>query len=160
MEIQKPVIIQALWQIPAILLIAVVIGLGFNQLRANRLALVCNWSAQHQENGLTISITEAARLYQQNKAVFLDARPAELYQEGHIKGALSLPWQNVDEKVMEIMDKIQPEDTIITYCDGPTCELSEMLAKFLKDMGFENVHVLVNGLTQWKQNHLPVERPK
>lgn len=158
MALQKSVIIQAFWQIPMILLITVAIGLGFNWFRANHLPLVCNWSAQQQENELNISITEAAKLYQQNKAVFIDARPVEFYDKGHIKGALSLPWQNVNEQAMAVMDKIMPEDTVITYCDGPACDLSDLLAKFLKDMGYEHVHVLANGWTQWKQNHLPVER--
>ena len=157
MEIQKPVIIYALWQIPMILLIALVIGLGFNQFRSNRLPLFCNWADQQAKLNATISITEAARLFQQNKAVFLDARPEEFYDKGHIQGALSLPWQMVDEKCMEIMDKIPPDCTIITYCDGPACDLSHLLAEFMKDMGFENVRVLVNGWTLWKQHKLPID---
>lgn len=157
MEVQRPVFIYALWQIPMILLIAVAIGLGFNHFRSNRLPLVCKWSEQQTQSESVVSITEAARLFQQNKAVFLDARPVEFYDKGHIKGALSLPWQMVDEKSMEVMDKIPPDGTIITYCDGPACDLSHMLAKFMKDMGFEDVRVLVNGWTLWQQHKLPVE---
>jgi rhodanese-related sulfurtransferase len=156
MEIQKLAIIQAFWQIPMILVIALAIGLGFNQLRSNPLPMVCNW-AELGDHGLSISLTEAARLFQQNKAVFLDARPVEFYDQGHIKGALSLPWQKVDEQWMEVMDRIPPDSTIITYCDGPACDLSEMLAKYMIDMGFENVHTLVNGWTMWNQQNLPVE---
>ena len=89
--------------------------------------------------------------------MFLDARPEEFYKKGHIQGALSLPWQMVDEKCMEIMDKIPPDCTIITYCDGPACDLSHLLAEFMKDMGFENVRVLVNGWTLWKQHKLPID---
>jgi rhodanese-related sulfurtransferase len=159
MEIQKPVIIYALWQIPATLLIALAIGLGFNQFRSNRLPLVCNWADQQAQPDATISITEAARLFQQNKAVFLDARPEEFYVKGHIQGALSLPWHLVDEKCMEVMDRLPPDGTIITYCDGPACDLSHLLAQFMKDMGFEDVRVLVNGWTLWKQHKLPVEGP-
>jgi rhodanese-related sulfurtransferase len=157
MENQKPVFIDALWQIPMILLIATAIGMGFNHFRTNRLPLVCNWSDQQEQDKSTISITEAARLFQENKAVFLDARPVEFYDKGHIQGALSLPWQMVDEKCMDVMDKIPLDCTIITYCDGPACDLSHMLAQFMKDMGFEDVRVLVNGWTLWKQRKLPVE---
>jgi rhodanese-related sulfurtransferase len=156
MEIQKPTIIQAFWQIPLILLIALAIGMGFNHFRSNPLPMVCNWT-ELADHGLSISLTKAARLFQQNKAVFLDARPVEFYDQGHIKGALSLPWHMVDEKSMEVMDRIPPDSTIITYCDGPACELSEMLAEYMIDMGFENVHTLVNGWTVWNQQNLPVE---
>jgi rhodanese-related sulfurtransferase len=157
MEIQKPVIISALWQVPMILLIAVVLGLGFNHFRSNRLPLVCNWTDQQAQNNFTISITEAARLFQQNKAVFLDARPFESYEKGHIQGALSLPWHVVDEKFMEVMDKIEPDRIVITYCDGPACDLSHLLANFMMDMGFKDVRVLVNGWTLWTQRRLPVD---
>jgi rhodanese-related sulfurtransferase len=157
MEVQKPVIIQALWQIPIILLAALLIGVGFNNVQKNRLPLICNWSEQQIQQDLTVPITEAARLFKENKAVFLDARNVEFYNEGHIRGAFSLSWQNVDEQCMEVMDRIPPDSTIITYCDGPACDLSHMLAKFMKDMGFEDVHVLANGWTLWKQNKLPVE---
>jgi len=155
MGIQKLIIIQAFWQIPLILLIALSIGMGFNHFRSNPLPMVCNWT-ELADHGLSISLTKAVRLFQQNKAVFLDARPVEFYDQGHIKGALSLPWNMVDEKCMEIMDKIPSDSTIITYCDGPTCELSEMLAEYMIDMGFEDVHTLINGWTLWKQQNLPV----
>ncbi|MCU0600387.1 MAG: rhodanese-like domain-containing protein [Desulfobacterales bacterium] len=156
MGIQKITIIQAFWQIPLILLIALAIGIGFNQFRSNPLPMVCNWT-EVADHGLSISLTKAARLFQQNKAVFLDARPADFYDQGHIKGALSLPWNMVDEKIMEVMDKIPSDATIITYCDGATCELSEMLAEYMIDMGFEDVHTLINGWTLWNQQNLPVE---
>ncbi len=157
MEIQKPVIVYALWQIPLILLIAGMIGLGINHFRNDRLPLFLEWGRSQNNPQSTISITEAARLFQQNKAVFLDARPTSFYDSGHIQGALSLPWEMADEKIMDVMDKIPPDITIITYCDGPTCNLSHLLAEFLKDMGFADVRVLVDGWTLWKQHRLPVE---
>jgi rhodanese-related sulfurtransferase len=156
MKIHKLVILHALWQIPVILLIALSIGLGFNYYRDNPLPLVCSWSDPKVE-GLFISLTEAAFLFQQNKAVFLDARPEMFYNEGHIKGALSLPWNEVDAKCMDVIDRIPLDAIIITYCDGPACNLSDMLAEFMMNMGFEDVHVLVNGWTVWRDNELPIE---
>ena len=45
---------------------------------------------------------------------------------------------------------------IIAYCDGEHCDLSHELALFLKEMGFENARVLVNGWTVWQQAGLRV----
>ena len=42
-------------------------------------------------------------------------------------------------------------------CDGETCELSHDLALFLRDAGFVNTRVLVNGWTLWQQAGLPME---
>jgi 3-mercaptopyruvate sulfurtransferase SseA len=47
--------------------------------------------------------------------------------------------------------------TLITYCDGESCDLSHELALFLKEMGFENVRVLVNGWSVWQQAGLPFQ---
>jgi len=161
MEIQKQPIIQALWQIPMILLVAMCIGLVFNHFRTNGLPPFCPWPPTPPDpDNLNISIIEADQLFQQNKAVFLDARPVELYNKGHIKGALSLPWQNVNEQFINVAEKIPEGVAIITYCDGPVCDLSHKLAEFMIENQFEDVHILVNGWTLWKENNLPIEGSK
>lgn len=40
---------------------------------------------------------------------------------------------------------------------GENCDLSHELALFLKQMGFPNTRVLVNGWTVWQELNLPVE---
>ena len=56
------------------------------------------------------------------------------------------------------MKDISVNTPIITYCDGENCELSHNLAKFLLDMGFTNVRILVNGWSKWQNADLPVEK--
>jgi rhodanese-related sulfurtransferase len=58
---------------------------------------------------------------------------------------------------MELIDRLNDAPMIITYCDGEHCDLSVELALYLKKMAFENVRVLVNGWTVWKQAGLPTE---
>ncbi|MDA8403650.1 MAG: rhodanese-like domain-containing protein [Desulfobacteraceae bacterium] len=160
----KSILIKALWQIPAILLITACVALGFNQIRNDRLPLVCQWNEQQpaakssESSGLKpiISIEEAALLFKNNKAVFLDARPKSFYIEGHIKGALSLPWETAEEKCIDVVEKIPSDMPIITYCDGANCELCDKLAVFLCDLGFEHVSALINGWTVWNKHNLPV----
>ena len=73
-----------------------------------------------------------------------------LYKEGHIQGSRSLPFEAFDQLADEVLIDL-PEDTlIITYCDGEKCTLSAELAQKLKQIGFENVRVLFNGWTVWK----------
>ena len=129
----KSIVIKALWQIPAILLITVCVALGFNQIRNSRMPLVCQWSEPRPAAKSSapsgsisiISIEEAALLFKNNKAVFLDARPVSFYKAGHIKGALSLPCQEAEEKCVDVVEKIPSDMTIITYCDGAHCDLCE-----------------------------------
>lgn len=160
----KTIMTKALWQIPAIIIITLCLALGYNQIRAKSLPLFCPWSENitgeaFSEYVSTISVEEAAALFHANHAVFIDARPESLYNQGHIRGALSLPWHQAEEKCLDVIEAIPPDAEIITYCDGATCDLCDKLAAFLCDLGFVKVRALVNGWTVWNQNHLPIDLP-
>jgi len=62
----------------------------------------------------------------------------------------------VDSKFIGATQELDLETRIVTYCDGETCELSHDLALFLRDAGFLNTRVLVNGWKLWQQSGLPV----
>lgn len=61
---------------------------------------------------------------------------------------------------MDMADCLEGSEAIVTYCDGESCDLSHELALFLKEMGFENVRVLVNGWSVWQQAGLPTDAGK
>jgi rhodanese-related sulfurtransferase len=154
---------QAGWQSVAVFAIAVLIGLTANSLRHARLPLVADWSMRAQmssvqgENGLSITFDEAEALYFDQGAVFLDARPKELFDMGHIEGARSLPWENFGRYFPETMSDVPKDSIIITYCDGESCGLSKELASALTARGYDQVRVLVDGWRLWQQFNLPVE---
>jgi rhodanese-related sulfurtransferase len=153
---------EVLWQGVVILLLACVIGLAVNQVRPGGLALVADWSPKAQlttDSGISLEIpledTEA--LFFARMALFLDARSPELFTEGHIQGAVNLPWDAFDAIFPRVMAGVPHDTTIVTYCDGDTCGLSKDLALALLQEGYFNVRVLVNGWTRWQQSNLPVE---
>lgn len=153
---------QAMWQIPGLLILAAAIALGVNCLRTDGIALVGNWSvgarfADAAGESLVVSLEEARHLFEAQGALFLDARPPHQYAEGHIQGALSLPWQEVDQSFGEIAARLEQAPAVITYCDGEGCDLSHELALFLKELGFRNARVLVNGWSVWQQAGLPIQ---
>jgi len=156
---------RALWQVPAILVLSVILGLVSNAVRKQHLPTIGDWSTESRlttDSGDTLAIPflEAVKAFNQKTAIFIDARGVDLFKEGHIKGARNLPWHDVDDYFMDLAKDIQPTDRIITYCDGESCNLSHDLALFLVDMGFTNVKVLVNGWTVWIENNLPIEKHK
>ncbi|MFH1985966.1 MAG: rhodanese-like domain-containing protein [Pseudomonadota bacterium] len=154
---------QALWQLPLLIIAAALIAVSSNHWRSDGLPLVGDWSAQARfadaaGESLVIGLEEAAGLFERQAALFLDARPQNQYAEGHIQGAVSLPWQEADRYFMELAERLDGASVIITYCDGESCDLSHELALFLKEMAFENVRVLVNGWSLWRQAGLPTDR--
>ncbi|MFO7913954.1 MAG: rhodanese-like domain-containing protein [Desulfotignum sp.] len=144
-----------------ILLISVAIGAAVNLIRPDSIPFVQTWSmadklATEDGDTLAISLEDAAALFADNAAVFLDARTQVEYDQGHIQGAVNLPWHEVDNYFENVIMTLDPEATYITYCDGEACPLSHDLAMLLKDLGFTRVKVLVNGWTLWKEHDLPV----
>jgi len=153
---------QSLWQMPAIIAAACLIGLAVNQFHPGGIALVGDWSLETRfsdaaGDSMVVSLETAEQLFRQERVRFLDARSQKEYAAGHIRGALSIPWQEVDRYFIEMVDRLEGPHTLITYCDGEACDLSHELALFLMEMGFENVRVLINGWTVWKQAGLPTD---
>jgi rhodanese-related sulfurtransferase len=156
------------WQLAAVLLVAAAIGLTSNHLRTARLPLIGDWSPEAQSTtpsgeSLAISLAEAEELYYARAAVFLDARAPEQFNEGHIDGALNLPWEafhraDLDTRVDEVLWGFSPKTRFIAYCDGESCSLSRELAMFLLDRGYTEVCLLVNGWTLWNDRGLPVDK--
>lgn len=154
-------VVKSLQQAVAIFLLSTVVALMYNQLRPGKLAWIGDWTAESQltldtgEN-LVISLPEAESFFHANAALFLDARSALDFADGHIQGARSLPWVQFDALVDEVLQEVGPETIIITYCDGDNCNLSKDLALALMDRGYVNVRVLVNGWTVWQERSLPI----
>jgi rhodanese-related sulfurtransferase/uncharacterized membrane protein YphA (DoxX/SURF4 family) len=139
---------------------AAVLGLAVNQARSDSIPLLGEWSPEARitlkfGKNILIPLAEAQNRFQAGSAVFVDVRPPEQYQEGHIRGAINLPMADFD-RIADKMVVDYPEDTIfVTYCDGEDCALAAEVALKLKKIGFENVRVLHDGWNVWKNLHLP-----
>ncbi len=93
-------------------------------------------------------ITESSAPYR-----LLDVRGREDYAKEHIKGAASLPLDELDRA--KTLFKLA--DDIIVYCDSFVCSASSSAAKMLARMGFSNVRDFKGGLREWKMAGLPIE---
>ncbi len=90
--------------------------------------------------------------------VVLDAQPKAIYDKGHIKGALSLPW--TAKLTQWDVRQIPRDKMIIIYCDcGPGEADSSDLAAQLREMGFNNVEVLAYpSIRGWTRAGYPFEK--
>ena len=109
-------------------------------------------------NDLEISdVILAKKLYDSQKFIFVDARSRDDYDEAHIKGAVSLPVGQFDEKIEAFLEQYPPEKAIITYCSGRTCEDSHMLAQLLLAFGYTEINVFIDGYPGWELEGYPIE---
>ena len=89
-------------------------------------------------------------------AVWVDVREADEWQEGHLPGAVHVPRGHLESRIEAVApDKTQP---VILYCAA--ANRSAFAAKTLEDLGYENVHSLAGGFTDWKRNGLEIVMPR
>lgn len=128
-----------------LVLIAVALGSG----------LLLAWPALAKGGaGGAISTTQAVLMMNQQHAVLVDVRPLELFNNGHIAQARSLPASDLPLKA----NSLPKNKPLIIVCDLGKSAVSAAAA--LKKLGFAEVSVLEGGLKAWGEAGLPITAKK
>jgi rhodanese-related sulfurtransferase len=77
--------------------------------------------------------------------VLLDVRGEELFNKGHVKGAVSLPHARINEDTLK---DYRPDTLFVFYCAGPHCNATEKAAIRLAKRG-RPVKKMIGGVTGW-----------
>ncbi|MFC1557944.1 rhodanese-like domain-containing protein [candidate division KSB1 bacterium] len=142
-----------------IFLLSVIIGFSFNLISPNGIDLVYSYNADSFiSDDLFITLEQAKYYYGKSAALFLDSRNYGMYEKGHIKGALSIPYFDFEKYFKKISSKISKNGHLIIYCGGEKCNSSQKLAATLMDKGYNNVMIFQDGWNQWKLSNLPIEK--
>lgn len=100
----------------------------------------------------SVTVEELIDKMSLENVVLLDVRPQDEFESGHISGALSIPIEQLAERLSEI-----PSDkTVVAYCRGPFCVFADEAVKLLHQHNF-NVTRLEEGFPDWKMKGLPIE---
>jgi rhodanese-related sulfurtransferase/ABC-type phosphate/phosphonate transport system substrate-binding protein len=100
-------------------------------------------------------------------AVMVDVRSEKEYKEGHIAGAILVPYGEKSLKDIAFdpavdsfagVDKLDKTKPVIFACNGAECWKSYKAAKSAVARGFTKVHWFRGGLPEWKIEGMPVER--
>jgi len=100
-------------------------------------------------------------------AVMVDVRSEKEYKEGHIAGAILVPYGEKSLKDIAFdpavdsfagVDKLDRAKPVIFACNGAECWKSYKAAKAAIARGFTRVHWFRGGLPEWKTEGMPVER--
>ncbi|WP_327304116.1 metalloregulator ArsR/SmtB family transcription factor [Streptomyces sp. NBC_01298] len=89
---------------------------------------------------------------QAGEIVVLDVRPGVEYAAGHIPGAISIPVEELAERIAELPDDIE----VVAYCRGAYCVLAHDAVRLLHRHGRKAVR-LTDGMLEWRLADLPVE---
>lgn len=87
--------------------------------------------------------------------ILVDVRPAEEFAAGHIAGAVSIPHDQLEERLREL-----PKDKeVVAYCRGPYCVFADQAVAALKGKR-RRARRLEAGFPEWKNAGLPVAAAK
>ena len=98
----------------------------------------------------SVTLQELQQKIASEDVIILDVRPEEEFRRGHIHQALSIPIDQLSERLDEL-----PETTeIIAYCRGPLCVYADEAVRMLREKGFKAKR-LEEGFPDWQAEGLP-----
>ena len=90
-------------------------------------------------------------------AILIDARGESEFAEGHLPGALNIPYENLFDHTATLDYEVPRDATVIVYCTSVTCDLGDKLARELRLMDYERVVLYRGGWDEWSEAGYPTE---
>jgi len=111
-----------------------------------------------------IAFGDVARVFrdpatQQGLNLFVDARKAELFEEGHIPGAMHCDAYELGAALEEVVARANGVERVIVYCGGGDCEDSIFLCRELIEAGasYDDVFLYAGGFKEWVARGMSVD---
>jgi len=153
------------------LALALVAAFTVNTFSPRGIALIGSWDTAggvitaHQRNDPVaatgdLQVKDMDRVksfFDKGDSLFVDARAADSFAAGHIRGAWSLPLRGFDESIGPFLEQVPPDHPLVIYCSGRECTDSHELASLLKEMGYTRLQVFIDGYRGWRDAGYPVE---
>jgi rhodanese-related sulfurtransferase len=92
-----------------------------------------------------ISIDELQTRMTRGEVELLDVRPEVEFQAGHLPGAVSIPLEELEQR----LDELPQDRLIVAYCRGPYCVFADEALELLSSLGW-NVARLQEGVAEWQ----------
>jgi len=102
--------------------------------------------------GASVSPQELVNLVNHKDALVLDVRDGGEYSEGHIVKSINIPHASLTQRVSEL-NKYKDKPVIIACKMGQNAGAAGTM---LRKAGFSDVSRLSGGITEWRNQNLPV----
>ena len=145
---------RAIVEAVAVIAFSTAVAFMFNAFRAERLPLVMPFPPEYQcpsriSEGLAIGVQKALDRFGRGEGLFVDARSKEFFDQGRIKGAISVPYSFLDPVPADAVARLRDSGAIIVYCNTEHGERSRLMAGELTDAGLKEVFYLEGGFLGW-----------
>ena len=105
-----------------------------------------------RRGGRSVTAQQLVDLVNRENALVLDVRDKKEFDAGHIVDALNIPFASLDSRMNEI--RKHRERPVVVACKMG--QHSGTAGSILRKHGFENVSRLTGGVTEWRNQSLPV----
>lgn len=142
------------FKVGAIILLSIVFGFVSNYLNPNGIPFVEHEKKRAPitdappEHPVSVSKDELKKMLGEDNVVVLDARLSKAYEKAHIPGAVNIPFERL-ENVFDKIESFPSDKWLVTYCDNSACDLSELLARELYNLGYSYVGFYKGGIEDW-----------
>ena len=110
---------------------------------------ILNRQREDNKSNNAVNLDELESMIENENVLLIDVRPSIEYEFGHIIGAISIPLNELAEK----LKNISKNNKIVAYCRGPFCALSDEAVKILNEQGYK-ARRLDEGYPEWKIKQL------
>ncbi|OPA73077.1 ArsR family transcriptional regulator [Paenibacillus selenitireducens] len=93
-----------------------------------------------------VSLQDLKKRMENGEVLLLDVRPKDEFEKAHIPGAISIPIEELEEKLASLPSNCD----VVAYCRGPYCLMSVEAVELLKTRGI-NAFRLEKSVQDWKE---------
>lgn len=150
----------------AVLVASAALGIGANHLSPRGIPIFPERTQDEVSFDLppglvSIALRGAAEAFEAQSALFVDARGAEEYAQGHVPGAINLPAREFEDRFPYLAEEVESASSVVVYCEGVECGDAIQVGERLFEVLGREVLVLEVGWRAWEEaGHPAAEGPQ
>ncbi len=141
-------------EIVYIVVFAAITGIIFNWISGNGISLLYHTPQIDDQDNL--SADQAYKLYIEGRALFIDARYPQEYENIRIKNSINIPASYSIDKIAGRLEKYKKDQMMIVYCTSTGCNYSTRVAETCRFLKYSNVFIFRGGIEEWDKKGYPL----
>lgn len=147
-----------------ILLVSLLLAGAVNLVRPNPVPWIQDWDGyvetKARDAGIrVVSWSFVKKQFEEQSALFVDARSVEEFEAGHIPDAISLPFKRLDDAFEILAELVESDKPLTVYCQNRDCDDGLLLAMELQALEQTNLFYFVDGFDAWEEAGCPTITP-
>ena len=137
-----------------VIMVSTALAFAVNALRPLPLSLVMPFPPEYRcsttpQSGLPMRVELALTMFGRGDVVFVDARPSQAFEKGHIEKARHIPYSFIDPVGKETVRELKRYKSVIIYCNRKDAQVSMTMAGELSEEGVAGATYLEGGFLEW-----------